>query len=345
MTEEHMDRKLSIAEALRQGITEEMERDESVFCMGEDIGVPGGWGGAFTVTLGLEKQFRDRILDTPIAEAGFFGAGVGAAMMGMRPIVDVQYGDFLFCAVDQIVGNAAKMRYMSGGKLKVPIVMRAPVGITGRGAQHAQNPESFFMGTPGLKIVAVSTAYDAKGMLKSAVRDDNPVLMFEHKLLYGSKGPRSETGAVDGSSEVPTEDYTVPIGQAAVRREGGDATIVGWLLMAHFAMQAAEALAADGIDAEVIDLRTLVPMDFDTIRASVEKTGRLVIVEEGPKQGGIGAEIAARAAEELAECMLAPVRRVAAPDIPPPFSPPMESFYRPDADRIAKAVRQSIAYA
>jgi len=345
MIEEQTNRRLSIAEALREAIVEEMDRDESVFCMGEDIGIPGGWGGAFTVTLGLEKRFRDRILDTPISEAGFFGAAVGAALMGMRPIVDVQYGDFLFCAMDQIVGNAAKMRYMSGGKVKVPMVMRAPVGITGRGAQHAQNPESCFLGTPGLKIVAVSTAYDAKGMLKSAVRDDNPVMVFEHKLLYGSKGPRSETGAVDGSSEVPVEDYTVPIGQAAVRRQGRDATIVGWLLMAHFAMQAAELLAADGVDAEVIDLRSLVPMDFEAIRASVEKTGRLVIVEEGPKRGGIGAEIAARAAEELAEYMLAPVRRVAAPDIPPPFSPPMESFYRPDADRIAQAVRESVAYA
>ena len=340
-----MGKRQSIAEALREGIAEEMVRDESVFCMGEDIGIPGGWGGAFTVTLGLRERFPNRVLDTPISEAGFIGAAVGAALMGMRPIVDVQYGDFVFCAMDQIVGNAAKMRYMSGGKVKVPLVLRAPVGITGRGAQHAQNPESYFLGTAGLKLVTVSTAYDAKGLLKSAVRDDNPVLMFEHKLLYGSKGPRSETGAVDGSSEIPEGDYTVPIGEAAVRRQGADATIVGWLLMAHFAQQAGETLAAEGIDAEVIDLRSLVPMDFDAIRASVEKTGRLAIVEEGPRRGGIGAEIAARAGEELAESMLAPIRRVASPDIPPPFSPPLESYYRPDADRIAQAVRKSVAYA
>ena len=339
-----MTRRMTIAEALREGIAEEMERDESVFCMGEDIGIPGGFGGAFTVTLGLEKRFRDRILDTPISEAGFIGAGTGAALMGMRPIVDVQYGDFLFCAMDQIVGNTAKLRYMSGGKVKVPMVIRAPVGCTGRGAQHAQNPESYFLGTPGLKIATVSTAYDAKGILKSAVRDDNPVMLFEHKLLYGSKGPRSEVGVVDASGEVPEGDYTVPLGKAAVRREGGDVTIVAWLLMAHLAMQAAETLASEGIEAEVIDLRTLVPMDFDAIRGSVEKTGRLVIVEEGPKRGGIGAEIAARAAEELAELTLAPVRRVASPDIPPPFSPPMEDFYRPDAQRIAEAARQCLAY-
>lgn len=337
-----MSRHLSIAEALREAITEEMERDGSVFCMGEDIGIPGGWGGAFTVTLGLEKRFRNRMIDTPISENGFVGAGVGAAMMGLRPIVDLQYADFVFCAMDQVVGNAAKLRYMSGGKLSVPMVLRAPVGITGRGAQHAGNPESYFMGTAGLKIVTVATAYDAKGLLKSAVRDNNPVLFFEHKLLYGSKGARAESGAVDGSSDIPDDEYTIPIGEAAVRREGGDVTILGWLLMAHFAAQAGDLLAADGIEAEVIDLRSLVPMDFDAIAASVKKTGRLVIAEEGPTRGGIGAEIAARCAEELADYLDAPVRRVASPNIPPPFSPPMEAFYRPDAERIANAARESV---
>src|SRR3954466_5639679 len=238
-------KRLSIAEALREGISEEMERDPSVFCMGEDIAVPGGWGGAFTVTLGLEKRFPDRMLDTPIAELGFFGAAVGAAMMGMRPIADVQYGDFLFLAMDQIVNNAAKMRYMSGGTVKVPMVMRAPIGATGRGSQHAQSMERYFIGVPGLKVVAVSNAYDAKGILKAAVRDDNPVLMFEHKLLYGSKGARAESGAVDGSSDIPDEDYVVPLDRAAVRRTGRQATVVAWLLMAHHAMQAADTLAAD----------------------------------------------------------------------------------------------------
>ena len=223
-------KRLSIAESLREGIAEEMRRDPTVFCMGEDIAVPGGWGGAFTVTLGLEKEFPDRMLNTPIAELGFFGAGVGAAIMGMRPIVDVQYGDFLFLAMDQIVNNAAKLRYMSGGTVKVPLVMRAPVGATGRGAQHAQSMERYFTGVPGIKVVAASTAYDAKGLLKSAVRDDNPVLIFEHKLLYGSKGARTEPGAVDATSEIPEDDYTVPLDRAVVRRQGDQVTILAWLL-------------------------------------------------------------------------------------------------------------------
>src|SRR6188508_2420366 len=236
-------KRLSIAEALREGIAEEMRRDASVFCLGEDIAVPGGWGGAFTVTLGLEAEFPDRMLNTPIAELGFFGAAVGAAVAGMRPIADVQYGDFLFLAMDQIVNNAAKLRYMSGGTLRVPLVMRAPVGATGRGSQHAQSMERFFTGVPGLKVVAPSNAYDAKGMLKAAVRDDNPVLMFEHKLLYGSKGARAESGAVDATSDVPADDYIVPLDRAAVRREGTDVTILAWLLMSHYSMQAAEQLA------------------------------------------------------------------------------------------------------
>ncbi|MCA9907621.1 MAG: alpha-ketoacid dehydrogenase subunit beta, partial [Anaerolineae bacterium] len=252
----------SIAEALRDGITEEMERDPKVFCMGEDIGVPGGFGGAFTVTLGLEQKFPDRILDTPISELGFFGAAVGAALMGMRPIADVQYSDFLFLAMDQIVNNAAKLRYMSGGTLSVPVVFRAPVGATGRGAQHAQNMERYFIGVPGLKVVAVSNAYDAKGILKAAVRDDDPVLMFEHKLLYGSKGARAESGTVDGSSDIPDEDYVVPLGTANVLRPGSHVTILAWLLMAHEALNAAQTLAQAGIEAEVIDVRSLAPIDW-----------------------------------------------------------------------------------
>src|ERR1700752_991343 len=186
-----MTKRLGIAEALRDAITEVMEQDPNVICLGEDIGVPGGWGGAFTVTLGLEKKFPDRMIDTPIAELGFFGIAVGAAMMGMRPIADVQYGDFLFLASDQIINNAAKIRYMSGGTASVPLLMRAPVGATGRGSQHAQSMERYFTGVPGLKVVAPSTAYDAKGLLKAALRDGNPVLIFEHKLLYGSKGARA----------------------------------------------------------------------------------------------------------------------------------------------------------
>jgi pyruvate/2-oxoglutarate/acetoin dehydrogenase E1 component len=333
-------RRLSIAEALREGIAEEMRRDPAVFCLGEDIAVPGGWGGAFTVTLGLETEFPDRMLNTPIAELGFFGVAVGAAVAGMRPIADVQYGDFLFLAMDQIVNNAAKLRYMSGGTITVPLVMRAPIGATGRGSQHAQSMERYFTGVPGMKVVAVSNAYDAKGVLKSAVRDDNPVLIFEHKLLYGSKGARTEPGAVDATSDVPDGDYTVPLDRAAVRREGSHVTVLAWLLMAHFAAQAAEQRAAEGIDVEVIDVRSLSPIDYETIGASVRKTGRVVIVEEGPRVGGVSAEIAAGLMEHCSESLLAPVVRVASPDVPVPFTPILENAYRPDVPRIVEGVRR-----
>ncbi|MEI7615093.1 MAG: alpha-ketoacid dehydrogenase subunit beta [Actinomycetota bacterium] len=334
--------RLGIAEALRKAIHDEMARDPSVFCIGEDIGISGGFGGAFTVTLGLEKDFRDRMIDTPISEIGIFGAACGAAIMGMRPIADVEYGDFLLCAMDQVVSQIAKMRYMSGGKLKVPVVMRAPVGVTGRGSQHAQNLEPYFLSCPGLKIVAPATAYDAVGLLRAAVRDDDPVLIFEHKLLYGSKGPRQESGAVDASSEIPEEDYIVPIGKGIIRREGKDVTIIGSLLMMHFSMQAAEILAKEGIDCEVLDPRTIWPLDTELIFSSVKKTGRVVIVEESPKQGGVGAEIGIQIAENISDYLLSPVTRVAAPNTPAPFSPVMEKFYIPQPERIAKAVREMI---
>ena len=325
-----------IAEALRDAIAEEMERDPRVFCIGEDIGVPGGWGGAFTVTLGLERKFPDRVINTPIAELGFFGVATGAAILGMRPIVDVQYGDFLFLASDQIINNAAKLRYMSGGQIRTPMVMRAPVGATGRGSQHAQNMERYFTGVPGLKVVAPSNAYDAKGLLKAAVRDDNPVMMFEHKLLYGSKGARAEPGAVDATSDIPDDDYVVPLDKASVMRTGSDVTIFGWLLTAHFARQAAEALAADGIDAEAVDVRALSPLDLATLEGSARKTGRVVVVEEGPKTGGVGAEIAAALCERLPGLRVA---RVASADVPVPFSPPLEDAYRPDVARTVGAAR------
>lgn len=325
-----------IAEALRDGIAEEMERDSRVFCIGEDIGVPGGWGGAFTVTLGLEKKFPDRILNTPIAELGFFGVATGAAIMGLRPIVDVQYGDFLFLASDQIINNSAKLRYMSGGQIRTPMVMRAPVGATGRGAQHAQNMERFFTGVPGLKVVAPSNAYDAKGLLKAAVRDDNPVMIFEHKLLYGSKGARAEPGGLDATSDIPDGDYVVPLGKASVIRSGSDVSLFGWLMAAHLARQAADALVSGGIVAEVIDVRALAPLDWATLAASARKTGRVVIVEEGPKSGGVGAEIAAGLCERLPGVGVA---RVASADVPVPFSPLLENAYRPDVARIVEAAR------
>lgn len=334
--------RLTIAEALREGLRDEMIRDPRVFCIGEDIGIRGGWGGAFTVTLGLEQDFRSRIIDTPISEAGIFGVALGAAMMGLRPVADVQYGDFLFCAMDQVVNQVAKMRYMSGGKLTVPLVMRAPVGATGRGAQHGQNLEAFFLHVPGIKIACPATAYDALGILRAAIRDDNPVLMFEHKILYGSKGARAEAGAVDASSEIPAEDYVVPLGKGIIRREGADVTIVATLLMMHRALQAAETLAAEGISAEVIDPRSLVPFDWDLVKTSVMKTTRAVIVEEGPKRGGWSAEIAATLAESMSDYLTAPVTRVASPDIPVPFAPPMENFYRPDAKRIVDAARSLV---
>jgi pyruvate/2-oxoglutarate/acetoin dehydrogenase E1 component len=336
-------KRTTIAEALRQAIAEEMARDQTVFCLGEDIGVPGGWGGAFTVTLGLEKQFPDRILNTPIAELGFFGAAVGAAIMGMRPIVDVQYGDFILLAMDQIVNNAAKLRYMSGGMVQVPLVMRVPVGASGRSAQHAQNLERFFLGVPGLRLVAPSNAYDAKGLLKAAVRCDDPVMIFEHKLLYGSKGPRAETGAIDATSDIPAEDYTLPLDAAAVRRFGADVTILSWLLMLHVSLGAATELAAEGIDAEVIDLRSLAPIDYQTIGRSVEKTGRVVIVEEGAKTGGVGGELAAGIAERFGAVLKAPVQRIASPDTPVPFAPVLENAYRPSVKQICEAARRLVA--
>jgi pyruvate/2-oxoglutarate/acetoin dehydrogenase E1 component len=331
--------KMSIAEALRQAIREEMRRDERVFCIGEDIGIEGGFGGAFTVTLGLSEEFgHDRILDTPISEAAIAGVAVGAAMAGLRPIADVQYGDFLFCAMDQLANQAAKMRYMSGGQVSVPMVMRAPVGATARGAQHAQSLEAFFAHIPGLKVVAPATAYDAKGLLKSAVRDDNPVIVFEHKLLYGSKGPRSERGALSPVGEVPDEEYLVPIGKGAIRRPGKDVTIVGKLLTMYRALAAADILAEQGIDAEVIDPRTLVPLDKELILGSVRKTGRLVIAEEDNLTGGWAAEIAAIVADEAFEWLDAPIKRVSAPDVPPPFAPVLERAYVPDEAKIVAAV-------
>lgn len=331
---------MTIAQALRQAIREEMRRDERVFCIGEDIGIEGGFGGAFTVTLGLSEEFgHDRIRDTPISETAIAGVAIGAAIAGMRPIADVQYGDFIFCMMDQLANQAAKLRYMSNGQVSVPLVMRVPVGATSRGAQHAQSLEAFFTHIPGLKVVAPSTAYDAKGLLKSAVRDDNPVLVFEHKLLYGSKGARSERGAVSVSGEVPDEEYLVPIGKGIVRREGKDVTIVGKLLTMHRALAAADVLLEQGIEAEVIDPRTLVPLDKELILGSVRKTGRLVIVEEDNRTGGFAADIAAIAAEEALMWLDAPIKRVSAPDVPPPFAPVLERQYVPDEARIVAAVQ------
>jgi pyruvate/2-oxoglutarate/acetoin dehydrogenase E1 component len=332
-------RRLTIAEALREAIAEEMRRDPEVFLIGEDIGVEGGFGGAFGVYLGLPEEFgHDRIIDTPISEKVIAGAAVGAAVMGMRPIADVQYSDFLFECMDELVNQAAKLRYMSGGKLSVPMVMRAPVGATLRGAQHGQCPESYFVHVPGLKVVAPSDAYHAKGILKAAVRDPNPVLIFEHKLLYGSKG-REAAGGLDLTAEVPDEDYTFPIGQAVVKRPGGDVTIVATHVSLYRALAAAEELAADGIECEVIDPLTLQPLDGATIFGSVRRTGRLVIAHEDTLTGGWGAEVAARAADECLEYLEAPIKRVATRDVPAPAAPVLEQAIVPQVQEIVATVR------
>lgn len=334
------ERRLTIAEALREAIAEEMRRDESVFLIGEDIGIDGGFGGAFGVYLGLVEEFgHERIIDTPISEKAIAGAATGAALMGMRPIADMQYADFLFECMDELVNQAAKLRYMSGGKMSVPLVMRAPVGTTNRGAQHGQCPESYFMHVPGLKVVCISDAYHAKGLLKSAVRDDNPVLIFEHKLLYGSKG-RQQAGGLDLTAPVPREEYLVPLGQAVVKRSGRDVTVVATHLSLYRALAAAEELASAGIECEVIDPLTLAPLDTETLWASVRKTGRLVIVHEDTLTGGWGAEVAARAADECLFSLEAPVKRVAAHDVPLPFAPVLEQTVVPSIARIAAVIRE-----
>ncbi len=330
--------RISIAEALKSAIAEEMRRDPTVFCIGEDEDIPGGMGGAFTVTKGLAEEFGiKRVINTPISEILIAGVCVGSSMMGMRPVADLQYGDFLFCMMDQIVNQAAKMCYMSGGKVHVPMVMRAPCGASNRGAQHAQSLESYFVHVPGLKVICPSTAYDAKGLMKEAIRDDNPVLVFEHKLLYGSK--RKEKDAIDTAGDVPDGEYTIPFGKAAIRREGKDITIVANLLMSYKAQEAAIVLAEEGIACEIIDPRTLVPFDHETVVESVRKTGRLMIVHEDNYTCGWGAQLASYFAENEIFLLDAPISRVAAYDTPIPFSPPLENFVIPSKERIIEAAR------
>jgi acetoin:2,6-dichlorophenolindophenol oxidoreductase subunit beta len=337
-------RELTMVEALREALREEMLRDKRVILLGEDIGIEGGFGGAFTVTLGLSEEFgHRRVIDTPISEAAIAGLAAGAALGGLRPVADVQYGDFLFLAMDQLANNAAKLRYMSGGKLTVPMVFRAPVGATTRGSQHGQSLEAFFMHVPGLKVACPSNPYDGKGLLKTAIRDDNPVVFFEHKLLYGSKGARKEKSGLQLTSRVPAQEYLVPFGKAKVLRSGKDVTLVANLLMVHRALEAARTLENDHIDAEVIDVRTLVPFDWETLFGSVQKTGRLVIVEEDNLTGGWGAEVAARVADSCIGYLDGPIRRIAAPDTPVPFAPIMENFYIPSVERIVGAAKALLA--
>ena len=331
---------ITMREALNQAMREEMHRDEGVFLMGEEV---AAYQGAYKVSKGLLEEFGDRrVVDSPITELGFAGLGVGAAMVGLRPIIEFMTFNFSILATDQIINSAAKMRYMSGGKLHVPLVMRAPVGATHRGAQHGQCPESYFTHVPGLKVVCVSDAYSAKGILKSAVRDDNPVLIFEHKLLYGSKG-RQQAGGLDLTAPVPQEEYLLPLDKAVLKRMGDHVTVVATHLSLYRTLAAAEELAREGIECEVIDPVSLFPLDRETLWASVRKTGRLVIVHEDTLSGGWGAEVAARAADECLYSLEAPIKRVATYDTPLPFAPIMEAAVTPSVERIVSVARSICA--
>ena len=332
----------TIVEALRQALIEEMERDENVLILGEDIAV---FGGAYRVTEGLVERFGDeRVCDTPISEIGIAGAAIGAALTGLRPVAEFQFNDFMACAMDQICNQAAKIRFMMGGQVRVPLVFRAPYGATGRAAQHSQSLEAWFMHTPGLKLIMPSTPYDAKGLLKTAIRDDNPVICFEHKLLYGAKSPggKAKTAVDDlGASftPAPPEEYLIPFGVADVKRPGSDVTVLATGLMVHKSIKAGERLAQEGIEIEVIDPRTLVPLDKETILRSVAKTSRLVIVSEDVRNCGVTAEISAMVAEEGLLYLEAPIKRVAVADTPIPFAPIMESAVLPNEEKIIGAVR------
>jgi len=321
-------RKITYREALREALREEMRRDSTVFLLGEDIGKY--WGGAFKVTEGLAEEFgEERVRDTPISESTIIGAGVGAAITGMRPVAEIMFGDLTALAMDQIANQAAKIRYMFGGQAKCPLVIRTPFGAgVNIASHHSQSLEAWFMHVPGLYVAVPSTPYDAKGLLKSAIRGNNPVMFCEHKLLYPIEG------------EVPEEEYTVPFGLADVKREGEDVTIVATLYMVHKALSAAEILQKEGISVEVVDPRTLTPLDKQTIIDSVKKTGRIVIVSEDCKTAGVSAEIAAIIAEEAIDYLDAPIKRLAEPDTPIPFSPPMEQYVIPDEKAIIKTVKE-----
>ncbi|HEU0141294.1 MAG TPA: alpha-ketoacid dehydrogenase subunit beta [Bryobacteraceae bacterium] len=317
-------------EAIREGIWEEMERDPNVFVIGEDIGI---YGGAFKITAGMLDHFGEkRIVDTPISESAIVGAAIGAGMMGLRPVAEMQFADFITCGFDQIVNFAAKCRYRWGAS--VPIVVRAPSGggIHG-GPFHSQNPEAWFVHTPGLKVIAPSTAYDAKGLVKSAIRDNDPVIFFEHKALYRRV-----------KEDLPQEDYTVPIGKARVFREGSDLSIITYGAMVYVAEEAATELEKEGISLEIVDLRTLLPIDEETVLESVRKTSRVILLHEDTLTGGIGGEIAARIGEKAFEYLDAPVMRIAAPDTPVPYSPPLEEAFLPNTQKVLEKARQLLGY-
>ncbi len=322
-------RSVTYAAAIREALAEELERDEQVFLIGEDIGESGG---VFGVTKGLIERFgTDRVLDTPISEEAIVGAGVGASLLGGRPVVEIMFSDFAALAMDMIANQAAKTHYMTGGRLSAPLTIRLVTGTAGAtAAQHSQSLEAWFVHVPGLKCVAPSTPADAKALLKAAVRDPDPVCFFEHKLLYNRKG------------EIDDEVEPLAFGRSRVAREGTDVTVVAYLKTLHDALDAAELLESEGLSLEVIDPRTLVPFDREGLRASLEKTGRLLIAHEAPVRGGFGAEIAAIAAEEMWETLRAPIVRVCGTNTPMPYAPELEGFVIPDATRIAQAARSLV---
>jgi 2-oxoisovalerate dehydrogenase E1 component beta subunit len=321
---------VTFLEAVRAAMFEEMERDPSVVALGEDIGV---YGGAFKVTEGLLAKFgRERVIDTPISETAIVGAACGMSYLGLRPVAEMQFIDFIACCFNQVTNFAAKSHYRWGAP--VPMVLRGPSGGGVHGGPfHSANPEMYFVHTPGLKVVYPSTAYDAKGLLKSAIRDNNPVLFFEHKFLYRRI-----------KEDIPTEDYTVPIGKAAVRREGRHLTIVSYAAMAHTSLEAADQLSKEGIEADVIDLRTLLPLDSETILNSVRKTNRLLIVHEDTRTGGIAGEIAAVVCESAFDQLDGPITRVTGLDTPVPYSPPLEERFLPNTEKVAAAARELAKY-
>ncbi|NMA64538.1 MAG: alpha-ketoacid dehydrogenase subunit beta [Syntrophomonadaceae bacterium] len=320
-------KQMTYAEAIRDGMRVEMKKDPNVILYGEDVGM---FGGCFGVTAGLFEEFGPkRVLDTPISETAIVGSAVGAAAAGLRPIAEIMFVDFLGVCLDELMNQAAKMRYMFGGKATLPMVVRTPCGAgMGAAAQHSQSLEALLTHIPGLKVVMPSTPADGKGLMQAAIQDNNPVIYIEHKQLLPVTG------------DVEEGEYVVPIGKADIKRQGADVTIVAWSWMVSKALEAAEALEKEGIDAEVVDPRTLVPLDKEAILSSVEKTGRLVIVHEAVKTNGFGAEIAAIAADEGFDYLDAPIKRVTAPDTPIPFSPPLEAAYLPNAEKIVKAVKE-----
>jgi pyruvate/2-oxoglutarate/acetoin dehydrogenase E1 component len=324
-------REITYAQAINEALMHNLERDERVFIIGEDI---GKYGGIFQVTAGLLEKFGpERVIDTPISESGFVGAAIGASLTGMRPVVEIMFIDFTTVAMDMIINQMAKIHYMFGGKGKIPLVLRTNIGA-GRGAaaQHSQSFHAFFMHTPGLKVITPSTPYDAKGLMNTAIQDEDPVLFIEHKKLYVTKG------------DVPEEYYTLPFGEADIKREGKDITIVATHAMVSRALSVAEEFAREGIEIEIVDPRTLRPLDKGCILESVKKTGRVIVADEGHVTCGVSAEISALVAEEAVEYLQAPIIRIGSPDTPVPFSPPLEKIYIPDEDDVKEAVQRMKAY-